>query len=178
MYLLDRRVPICERCSTKSKARHTKLYARLGIRGFCSTFGILIALLWEETASICHPDITADDDQQVVPSRDKDYLEPISTLQSLRPLISALSTDHVDSDEMVRHRSPDAREQKGGDSLNSNPEEELITARRLPQSAPTSISGLPCATSPPSPSSSPMSPPHIHLYNITAAFGMQRKTST
>jgi len=56
--------------------------------------------------------------------------------------------------------------------LNSNPEEDLITARRLPQSVPTSISGLPCATSPPSPSSSPMSPPpysplqhHSHIWH-------------
>ncbi|KAF4465687.1 Aminodeoxychorismate synthase [Fusarium albosuccineum] len=130
-----------------------------GIRGFCSTFGILIALLWEETASICHPDITADDDRQVVPSGDEDHREPISTLQSFRSLVSALSTDHIDSDEMVGHGSPDAREQKVGDSLNSNPEEELITARRLPQSVPASVSGLPCATSSPSPSSSPMSPP-------------------
>ncbi|KEY66468.1 hypothetical protein S7711_04800 [Stachybotrys chartarum IBT 7711] len=130
-----------------------------GIRRFRSTFGILSALLWEETASICYPDITADDDRQVVPSGDEDHCGPISTLQSFRPLVSALSTDHVDSDEMVGHGSPDAREQKGGDSWNSNPEEELITARRLPQSVPTSISGLPCATSPPSPSSSPMSPP-------------------
>lgn len=48
-----------------------------GIRGFCSTFGILIALLWEETASIYHPDITADDDRQVVPSGDEDHREPI-----------------------------------------------------------------------------------------------------
>ncbi|KAI8623050.1 hypothetical protein F5Y19DRAFT_493666 [Xylariaceae sp. FL1651] len=84
--------------------------------------------------------MAADDDRQVVPSGDEDHREPISTLQ-------------------VVHGSPDAREQKGGDSLNSNPEEELITARRLPHSVPTFISGLPCATSPPSPSSSPKSPP-------------------
>ncbi|KAI0448517.1 hypothetical protein F5B21DRAFT_111862 [Xylaria acuta] len=124
--------------------------------------------------------MTTDYNQEVVPSGDEDYPELISTLQSDRPFISALSTNHVDSDKKVEHGSPGAHEQKEGDSLKSNTEQELITTRHLPQSPPPSTSESPSEISSSSPSSpSPMSlPPYSPLQRPVAEAGIQRRTST
>jgi hypothetical protein len=125
-----------------------------GVSGFCSTFGILIASLWEESAT---PDpstpTTTDFDQQAVSSKYQHGSEVEAKL--IEPSIYRLSTNRIDPYNLAERGNDDVHQLQGSNLLKDNVNERITSDNiRKSLSPPTS---QPSSTSSPSPSSMSLS---------------------